>query len=129
VRRASAISLLMTICFSLIVPAVVAESQPNLPTCCRKTGVHHCSMGSMGSAAKDEAPVGESSVRAIRRSCSAFPSATAVPATAHVAFVKDSSAIFAAPVSRLSIQFQTEVLFRISFSRARQKRGPPTILS
>jgi hypothetical protein len=125
-RRASAISLLLTICFSLIVPAVFAESQPNLPTCCRKTGVHHCSMASM---AKDEAPVGESSVRAIRRSCSAYPVATAVPATAHVAFLKDSSAIFAAPVSRLSIQFQTEVLFRISFSRARQKRGPPIILS
>jgi len=62
------------------------------------------------------------------RKCPCFPTAwvflrdtqTALPATSQLAF--------AWVVQRAGTQAQAEAGYRISFSRSRQKRGPPTLL-
>jgi hypothetical protein len=61
--------------------------------------------------------------------CPAFPLAPAVTADTTGAFSSGTGAIFAALVSHPAIQQQTEARARISFSRSRQKRGPPALLS
>jgi hypothetical protein len=123
VRRASAISLLAAICFSLIAPLAFADPESNLPECCRRSGAHHCSM------TDDAASADGTHFQSIATKCPAFPVATAAPFSPDVALLKGSGAIFAAVVSHPSIHFQTEARYRVSFSRSRQKRGPPTILS
>jgi hypothetical protein len=61
--------------------------------------------------------------------CSSFPLTSALPGDAAYAFLNTSSAIFAALLSHPAVQCQTDALGRISFSRSRQKRGPPALLS
>jgi hypothetical protein len=123
VRRASAISLLFAMSFSLIASFVFTDLESNLPECCRRDGTHHCGM-----LTTDDASSGGSSLRSGQR-CSSFPLASALPSDAAYAFLNTSSAIFAALVSHPAVQRQTEALGRVSFSRSRQKRGPPALLS
>ncbi len=77
----------------------------------------------------DQAPDSGTSFHAIRERCPYFPVAAAAPAGPDAAFLKTPAAIFAAVVRHPSIQFQTEARYRVSFSRSRQKRGPPIVLS
>jgi hypothetical protein len=123
-RRAFAISLLTAICFWLIAPIAFADPQSNLPACCRRNGAHHCAMAAGGAASTPDA-----SLRSIGPRCPAFPIAITAPAGVIVAFLKDSTTIFAGLAGRLSIQFQTEAPSRIAFNRSHQKRGPPVFLS
>jgi hypothetical protein len=123
VRGASAISLLMAICFSLIAPAVFANPESNLPACCRRNGAHQCAIAMDGSATTTQP-----SFQPIRQRCPSFPIATAEPGGG-AAFLRNSTTNFPLTVSHRSNRFQTEAFYRISFSRSRQKRGPPTVLS
>ena len=65
---------------------------------------------------------------ALHAKCPAFPKATAVT-TAQLAFFVRTPSRFAEIVAHPNAQPQTEARYRVSFSRARQKRGPPTILA
>lgn len=122
VRRASAMSLLFAICFPTIVAPAFADEEANLPQCCRRTGIHHCSMG------QDEGgPAGGTSFQSIQTRCPACPIGAAASASPDFAFLKASVAIFASVVSHPSTHFQTEARYRVSFSRTRQKRGPPAL--
>jgi hypothetical protein len=47
----------------------------------------------------------------------------------NLAVLRGPGAIFAELVSHPSIHRQTEAKYRVSFSRSRQKRGPPVVLS
>ena len=78
---------------------------------------------------EDAASTAGAGFQSIQPKCPAFPIAAAATASPTVAFLKGSAAIFAAVVSHPSIQFQTEARYRVSFSRSRQKRGPPVTLS
>ena len=123
VRRAPAVSLILAIFYSLIAPALFADPESNLPECCRRKGSHQCSM-----SAQDAASTSGTEFRAIQR-CPVFPAATAIPPGATVAVLRNCSAIFAGLVSHPTIQPQAEAHYRVSFSRSRQKRGPPTVRS
>jgi hypothetical protein len=123
VRRVCAILLMALFSFSLISPAVFAsDDDSRLPACCRRGGKHHCTMTS--------SPSESSSDRAVQAGrCPFFPTGQAVPASRIVSLPGESQAIFAGLISHPACRPQTEALCRISYSRAGQKRGPPTFLS
>jgi hypothetical protein len=122
-RRALASLLLALFSFPLALPMLRADAASSLPSCCRREGKHKCSMDS-GSA---ETPSGPA-LRAMQPKCSNYPSASTVPGS-YVALLKASPSIGASLLRYPSVEAQTEAQYRISFSRSRQKRGPPTLLS
>jgi hypothetical protein len=108
--------------FSLISPVVFAsDAESKLPACCRRGGKHHCEM----MASQSESSSGPA-VQAGR--CGFFPAAPAIPASRTVSLPGVSQVIFAGLVSHPASRPQTEALCRISYSRAGQKRGPPSLL-
>jgi len=111
--------------FSLIGPEAFVDSDSKLPACCRRDGKHHCA--SMEKAHQQQPPSGPS-VKAVRQ-CTNFPKADGVRAFSNSILVSAPQAFFALIVSHPAVQPQTEARQRISFSRSRQKRGPPISLS
>ena len=115
-------SLLLTIsALSLIAPAVTAvEAQSTLPACCRRNGRHHCSIRDR------QAPDGGIRLQSAR--CPLFPARDSVPA-AGFWFVGPGRAamVVAAALTDSAARPRTETLYRISCSRVRLKRGPPSL--
>jgi hypothetical protein len=106
--------------WSLISPAVLADAASNLPACCRRAGLHHCAVPAPGAtrAGIDAAP------------CLQFPGMQAAPAAAKLPGLTKSPQPFYAPLVDDPITHaQPESRYRISYSRAGQKRGPPLSLS
>jgi len=117
VRRIMAGLLLAVFSFSLIAPALLADEDSNLPACCRRLGEHHCVLATSQGASF------------IEERCPHFPLGSAALAASEIATVTPSQAVFAAIVSHPAASAQTEARYRVSFSRAWQKRGPPALLS
>jgi hypothetical protein len=122
VRRIFAILLMAFLSFPLISPALLAsDADSKLPACCRRSGSHHCSiMARQSHAAGPAIETGR---------CLSFPVATAFPGNPTVSSPGMSQAIAGALVSHPASPQQAEALCRISYSRAGQKRGPPTSIS
>ena len=94
-------------------------SEPQLPSCCRAKGKHHC----LSTATRESS----SGLALNTGRCAAFPfDFTTTPASS-AATIKPAQAIFAAVVSHPATQPQTEALARLSFDRGSQKRGPPNL--
>jgi hypothetical protein len=122
-RGAVSFLLMAVFGFSLIAPAALpSDTESNLPACCQHGGKHHCAL--MASRAASSAGP---SLRAAP--CALFPAAKASPATRTVSAPAISQAVFAALMGHPASRPQTEALCRISYSRAGQKRAPPTPLS
>jgi hypothetical protein len=122
-RRALASLLLALFSFPLIVPILRADAAPSLPSCCRREGKHHCSMGS--ETATQEAPA----LAPVQAKCANYPAASGVPFRGNLAFANNSLSICASLVTYPSVEARMEAQYRVSFSRTRQKRGPPALLS
>ncbi len=120
-RRALAIALLCVLGLPLCASALGLGRQAQLPICCRRAGVHHC----MEMAGSDAALNGEPTVRA---TCPAFPRTTAQAHTGVWSFGEASTASASIAVHPAAIG-SVEAGYRISFGRARQKRGPPSLNS
>lgn len=123
-RRATATALLAAIGYLLIAPAAFAGPESNLPACCRRAGAHHCAM-----AGGDMAPGSGAAVQPVPQKCPLFPAALTAPGSAPIAIPKDPGGIAVALVSSPCAQPRTEARGSVSFSRSRQKRGPPSPLS
>lgn len=123
-RRGSATLLLLLFSFSLIGPAVFASTDSQLPECCRRSGKHHCSMRQ----SSEQQPSG-SAFRSIPEKCPYFPAVPIVRAHGKTALAASSHAIYASLNSQRVGQVQPATLYRVSFSRSRQKRGPPVLFS
>jgi hypothetical protein len=122
-RRVSAILLIAMVSFSLISPAVFAlDANSKAPACCQRGGKHHCTL----TAAQSESSSGPSA-QPVR--CPFFPTAISVPASRTVGLPRISQAVFAELISHPAFCPETDALCRSSYSRAGQKRGPPTFLS
>jgi hypothetical protein len=122
-RRFLAMLLVAGFSFSLIAPVVLAaDPDAKLPPCCRRDGKHHCAMMS-DQAGSPEGP----SLRAA--GCALFSTGRATPAGKTAGLCGAPRAIFAGLVGSRAIPARTEALCRSSYSRAGQKRGPPTPLS
>jgi hypothetical protein len=116
-RRFFAILLAVLVSSLLILPAFAASIKPDVPACCRKAGKHHCAMQEADHAS-------ESAVVAASGQCPYFPHA---PVAAHheINAGAQAAAIFAGWVSHPSGSPQTEAVYRVSYQRSHQKRGPP----
>ena len=55
---------------SLVAPALVADSESQLPPCCRRLGKHHCTMQEQDRGGTSP------TIRAVPKRCSAFPGTT-----------------------------------------------------
>jgi hypothetical protein len=117
VRRAPAVLLLFFLSIPLLTPLVSAESESKLPACCRRDGKHGCSMDKRSKAQGD----GVASAKAL---CAQYPNAKAMPVSGAMDVPRAPMAVafvLSGPVATA----QAEARYRISFSRAWQKRGPP----
>ncbi|MBV8113375.1 MAG: hypothetical protein JO300_01445 [Silvibacterium sp.] len=117
VRRLLAMSLMLVFGLPLVSSLFGAQAaEQSLPACCRRDGRHHCSMGTSSSSPRDLSTVGEKCPRA--------PASPAI--LLHFSFTPGvAAAIFAGITRHPAISPQTEAQLRVSFDRARQKRGPP----
>jgi len=118
--------LLVVVSCSLIAPALFAGDGSNLPACCRRDGAHRCAMRTAASA--QESPDGLA-IRTPSPVCPAFPKLGPVPSGAKTPGLQAAQAIFASLMQHPAVQPQTEALYRVSFTRTGQKRGPPSLLS
>ena len=119
-RRLLSITLLLLVVFPLAAPLFAASGEAQLPACCRKAGAHHCMMGAMD---ESEGP----RVVAYRDRCPAFPKGSMPSHTQDWSIAGPSVEIARFAVMNPSLP-QIEAQYRISFSRSRQKRGPPAVV-
>ncbi|HUQ92193.1 MAG TPA: hypothetical protein VM120_10980 [Bryobacteraceae bacterium] len=117
-HRLQAALLLLAFSFSLIVPAVYSGAESQLPACCRSHGKHACSM--KGAPENSSGP----SLRAPGK-CPSYPVGRALAAHEKIPVVKQTSVIGAWLAAQPAALVQTEALYRVSYSRSSQKRGPP----
>jgi hypothetical protein len=110
--------LLAVFSFLPLTPLLLADDS-NLPACCRRLGAHHCALGNIDTHG----------VSFIQQRCAQFHLGSAALAASEIATLTPSQSVFAAIVSHPAAHAQTEARYRVSFSRAWQKRGPPTLLS
>jgi len=125
VQRVAAILLLVLFSFSLIAQSLRGDGAPNLPECCRKAGKHHCA--SMAAAAHEEGS--GATFKSTVSKCPLFSVGSTAPLSGKAGTPKAASAVLASLSSQPRSVAQTEARYRISFDRAGQKRGPPSLLS
>lgn len=121
-RLAAAIGLAwinFTLIFMAISPVFGAPSS-NLPMCCRRGGKHACSLAS-------QSPAGGTGFQSAR--CPLYPGSRALPAQSKVNAVAISATSTAVAANPTELRPQTEIRYRVSYSRAGQKRGPPVSLA
>jgi hypothetical protein len=123
VQRSAAILLLVWFSLSLIPPTLFADADSTLPACCRKSGKHHCSMAE---SAPQQQPRGVV-MRSVRAKCSLYPAAGAIPVAGKASTPRLATRFFVDVVSHPTAHAQSEAQYRVSFSRTRQKRGPPSL--
>jgi hypothetical protein len=125
VRRLLAVSLLLLFSLPLISPlfALTANSDTNLPACCRRNGAHHCMM----KLQHTESSGTEVTLSTIPQRCPAFPAVVTPVKHGDLSF-PTASLIFAEIVSNPSVKIQTQARARVALDRSRQKRGPPSDL-
>jgi hypothetical protein len=123
VPRATAILLLVVFWAGVALPLFSASSDTSVPECCRRTGKHHCMM-------TDTMPMTDGiGLRAVPRKCPLCPTGSTVARHPYeFATLPGSRQIGAWLFSQPQAKAQTEARYRIAYSRARQKRGPPSIL-
>ncbi len=98
-----------------------SEAEASLPACCRRGGKHHCeAFPQQSSDNKGFGSVGEK--------CPYSPAALAIVVLPSFA-PTTAAAIYAGVVQHASVAPQTDARRRISYDRARQKRGPPSLLA
>jgi len=124
VTRLVAAALACLFSFLLISPAVLSSPDSQLPACCRTNGKHKCSMREMNMEPSDDSP----DVKMLRARC---PYRGSVPLSAaaisRTLLPKTVAAYNTGLIAHASGPEQAEARFRISFSRTRQKRGPPSL--
>jgi len=119
VRRALASLLVALFSLPLILPLLRADVASSLPSCCRREGKHRCSMDSKSKYQEGLSP--------IQPKCSNYPATIAIRGDWNVAFLKNPQSVCASLLHYSSTPAQTEAKYRVSFSRSRQKRGPPAL--
>jgi hypothetical protein len=118
-RRFPAIVLVAIFGFSVIGPALVVDRGTNLPACCRRDGKHRCA----------SIETSDAGLRVTSPRCAEFPKSGAFPLHSETALPGGSQLIFGALLQYPAVAAQAAAGYRISFSRSRQKRGPPSLFS
>jgi hypothetical protein len=132
VQRVSAVLLLVLFSFSLIGTPALNNSESNLPECCRRDGKHHCALSSMAVSMMQDGETQDASgpgMKSVAEKCPYAPGRGAALAHGKTPLLRAAVTPLASLVSHPAGQAQTEARYRVSFSRVRQKRGPPSLLS
>ena len=116
-RRLISIALMLVLGLPLFASAWGQAHGTQLAACCRRGGAHQC----MEMATASERPV-------VRMTCPAYPRGASTVQTG-VWTVAGAGASVVGVVSQPAVVGQVEAGYRISFGRARQKRGPPVVIS
>jgi hypothetical protein len=126
-HRLGAILVAFAVSFGLISPLLAMPAgETRIPTCCRRDGKHGCAMKGMAVGVKvTSAP----SVSTAGSKCPLYPAGKSTPVSGPFAEAAPSGASSSPLINLAAGLAQTEAQFRISFSRACQKRGPPSLLS
>jgi hypothetical protein len=121
-RRISAILVLALFSFSLIGPALLsADSDSNLPACCRREGKHHCAAMSGSGQTSSTGPSFKSGDR-----CPVFPGSF-ITSTGSDIFIPVVSAAASVPLAdHAALQYLTQANCHSYPTRSNQKRGPPS---
>ncbi len=127
-RRLIAITLLLFVGLPLLSPLFAASATNNtlLPACCRRNGTHHCAMLMQHGLDNDD---GKAHLDAEHSQCPFYPASISYSSAHFDPPLFEEAAEVSLPVGLAEIVAQTEARYRISFDRARQKRGPPGTLS
>ena len=117
------VALLLTATFTLPLLPVEAgrESEGQLPACCRRDGKHGCGMQKAAATAAAQGVW----MKAKLAVCGQYPSGKSTAATASATVRGKDESFVPAEVSGAAAAAQMEVLWRISYSRYGQRRGPP----
>jgi hypothetical protein len=134
VQRVSAVLLLVLFNVSLIATFELADSESKLAECCRRAGKHHCStMGSMmvqpSSMEHGMYAASGPAVMPAAGKCPYSPRGGPSSPYGKTPLPRAARTAVASLVSHPAGPAQTEARYRASFSRVRQKRGPPSPLS
>jgi hypothetical protein len=122
VRRALAISLMLLFSLPVVLPLFrPSMAEATLPVCCRRGGRHQCTQRSEGATQS-------SGIGVVSDKCPYTPAASVVPVLRSFTPATAAS-IFAGIASHPAVSPQTAAQLRISFDRARQKRGPPALFA
>jgi hypothetical protein len=125
-RRLLSISLLAAILLPFLTPLLTtrAAAETALPACCRRDGKHHC----MGAMATNPATDSRQRFQTPRETCPYQQRALAV-AHHELSAIATSRSTVVIYLHQPYTPAQAECLWRISFDRSRQKRGPPARFS
>jgi len=122
-RRTIALSLLTIFGWLMIAPLFAPDAEASLPPCCRRHGKHHCMMQMMQRLSGNQP-----GFTSVSEKCPCVP---AVAGAIHSSKYKPEAGeqFYADVVRRPACAAQTEALYRVSFLRSNQKRGPPAPLA
>jgi len=119
-RRLCATLLLALFSFVLGGPALFADTDSNLPACCRRLGQHHCTLVSPE----------QTSGPAIRLApCASFPNALATPVSAKAGLRKAPCDVTAPVDVYADGRVLPGVQCRATARDSHSERGPPAFLS
>jgi hypothetical protein len=124
-RRAFTWLLLAVLSFPLIAPVLLANTASRLPSCCRRTGKHHCAM--VDTADRDGLPAGPSAQMS-RSKCPLFPTVQVIPAYSKIILVRRAPRLGVPYLLNLTTARHDDHRARIAFHGSLRKRGPPPSL-
>jgi hypothetical protein len=115
--------LLVLISFSLIGPAVFADSESRLPECCRRLGLHHCT----GKPEADGRPSSGPLFQHVTTKCPEFPAGPVVAPDGSAPFLTVVPGLVASPAGHILRAYQSDTPLRDLFLLCNQKRAPPAL--
>lgn len=121
-HRSVASILMLLFSWLIVQPLVASSGELSLPSCCRKSGKHHCMMARTAQTSDNGA-----GIKTIAEKCPCCPHSTTASQAQSIA-PGTSGAIFAGLVRHPSVCPQTEAGYRVSRSRSQHKRGPPALI-
>jgi hypothetical protein len=121
VERLCALLLIAALSMSPVMPLLYAESEAQLPACCRKDGKHGCAT----SKAKTPVLSTDVAMRSKVIACSQFSMGKSTCFGGKCVPVIQFESLGAPQVTIAATIAEMEARWRISLTRSSQKRGPP----
>jgi hypothetical protein len=118
-RRSIATGLLCLFLTLCAAPTLFFDSESNLPACCRRDGKHQCSMIDIS-----RQTTGGARLSAVTLKCPLFPKVVP-PAHGFQLYPFATQSFFQGVLRQPAFPRQAEIRYRVSSTRAHQKRGPP----